>query len=92
MSCPRCAGCTIPILVITDEETIAAFSCLHCGHVGGDALIEHHHILATPPELTRQLSTPIYDPTHPRLSYHQVLDVPLSGTEASGGCSVKRVS
>ena len=67
--CPRCAGCTRPILVITKEDTITATSCLNCGHVGGDALIEHHHSLPIPPEPSRQISTPIYDPTHRRLSY-----------------------
>ncbi|MEO7858953.1 MAG: hypothetical protein ABIU05_00690, partial [Nitrospirales bacterium] len=71
MPCPRCTGCTRLVDVITEEETITVSSCLNCGHVGGDALIEHHHSLAAPPEPFRELSQPIYEPTHQRLAYCQ---------------------
>ena len=69
LTCPRCAGLTIPILVITEKETITVSSRLNCGHVGGEALLDYHHSLATPPEPSRDICTPTYDPTHRRRSY-----------------------
>ncbi|MEO7863625.1 MAG: hypothetical protein ABIU05_24955 [Nitrospirales bacterium] len=66
VSCPRCAGCTRMVDIVTEEETITVSSCLNCGHVGGDALIEHHHNLDSPPEPFRELPTPVFDPERQR--------------------------
>lgn len=71
-SCPRCTGCTAQTVIITEEGALAVVTCLNCGFAGGDALIEHHQGLDTPPEPCRELSQPIYEPTHQRLSYRRI--------------------
>ncbi|MEO7859584.1 MAG: hypothetical protein ABIU05_03930 [Nitrospirales bacterium] len=86
-NCPRCAGCTRLVDVITEEEPITVLSCMNCGHGGGEATIDHHHSLDTPPEPFRELSQPIYEPTHRKLSYQRI---PGAENVGSVGGSLQR--
>ena len=36
------------IEMLTEEETLDASTCLNCGAVFGEALLDHHHGLAPP--------------------------------------------
>jgi hypothetical protein len=68
-ACPRCAGLSAPHLMIDQEAHVEAWQCVLCGWIFGEALLDFHHALDTPPEPKREHATPVYDPEHHRLVY-----------------------
>jgi hypothetical protein len=68
MACDRCGGCAVRIAVVTAEGLLTAHSCVNCGRVFGDAVIDHHHGLDPPPEPYPPVTYSIWDPQRRRLT------------------------
>ena len=66
MPCRRCNGFLERIEVISEEDTIQVDSCVNCGSIGGETLIDQHHALDHPPAplLPRRLFLALRLPTH----------------------------
>ena len=50
MPCPKCGGTAQRLDLMTAEGRLMVDSCLNCGRVFGDAVIDYHQDLAQPPE------------------------------------------
>jgi hypothetical protein len=55
------------IEMFTEEESIDASTCLNCGAVFGEPVLDHHHGLAAPPAPRPDALTRIWDPEGSRL-------------------------
>lgn len=68
MRCPRCGGHARRVELVTDEERIVAEDCVNCGAIFGEALLDYHHRLETPPAPRPDPHTPVYDPARRRVT------------------------
>jgi hypothetical protein len=50
MPCPKCGGYAERIDLVTAEGGITVNSCMNCGRVFGEAVIDYHQGLEHPPE------------------------------------------
>jgi uncharacterized Zn finger protein len=48
--CPKCGGMARHLDVMTAEGRLTVNSCINCGRVFGDAVIDYHQSLTHPPE------------------------------------------
>jgi hypothetical protein len=62
MHCSRCGGWSMRLEIITEEETIEAESCVNCGAVFGERILDYHHALDHPPDPLPDTLTPTWDP------------------------------
>ena len=49
MPCPKCGGTARRLDLVTAEGRLMVNSCINCGRVFGDAVIDYHRGLAHPP-------------------------------------------
>jgi hypothetical protein len=59
--------------MLTEEETIEANTCVNCGAIFGEPVLDHHHGLSSPPPPRPDVLTPIWDPEASRLKSIQRL-------------------
>jgi hypothetical protein len=50
MPCPKCGGMARCLDLMTTEGRLMVHSCINCGRVFGDAMIDYHQGLEQPPE------------------------------------------
>lgn len=50
MPCSKCGGTARRLDLVTAEGRLMVNSCINCGRVFGDAVIDYHHALDPPPE------------------------------------------
>lgn len=50
MPCSKCGGTARRLDLMTAEGSLMVHSCMNCGRVFGDAVIDYHQRLAHPPE------------------------------------------
>ena len=62
MPCPKCGGTARRLDLMTAEGRLMVNSCLNCGRVFGDAVLDYHHGLSVPPAPRPDVLTPVWDP------------------------------
>jgi len=68
MPCPKCGGTARRLDLMTSEGCLTVNSCLNCGRVFGDAVIDYHQGLDHPPEPYPPVTYSIWDPQRRRLT------------------------
>jgi hypothetical protein len=69
MTCPRCAGLSVPVWLLDGEAELPCWRCVCCGHHFGEPTLDLHHSLERPPEPTRPAILPVWDPRVKRIRW-----------------------
>jgi hypothetical protein len=67
MSCPRCDGHSVTIDVVSGEGELTMESCLNCGAIFGEPLLDRHQSLDRLPPPYPAATLPVWDPVKHRL-------------------------
>lgn len=68
MPCPKCGGTARRLDLVTAEGRLRVNSCLNCGRVFGDAVIDYHQGLDHPPAPYPLVTYSRWDPQRRRFS------------------------